>query len=138
MHSADFDLLRRVAAGEITAVKLPAELDAHINYLISRGWIVRTMPGRYSLTDSGKAAMHLYVQESERQREQDAQRNREQRVQEAQAKDDKRKAAKHDYRIAAFEVILVYILGLLTPEKYLDEVIAFFKELIGQFLGLFH
>lgn len=78
MHSADFDLLRRVAAGEITAVKLPAELDAHINYLISRGWIVRTMPGRYFLTDSGKAAMweHSHLSSEQQQPQYKPQHNK--------------------------------------------------------------
>lgn len=138
MRSAELDLLKLLCTDPPPFSSLSEDQQILLRYFAILGYVRFSSETEYSVLPEAKKALLVGDYLSEQHRHQEAQRNRDQRVQEAQAQDDKRKAAKHDYRIAAFEVILVYILGLLTPEKYLDEVIAFFKELIGQFLGLFH
>lgn len=73
MYQSDYDLLRRIAAGKITSVKLPDNLDSHINYLIANGWIVRMMPGHYYLTDAGRAAVYAFSRRSAQDQQTDQQ-----------------------------------------------------------------
>lgn len=109
INSKDYKLLRRIAKGEIKSIKLPNDLAAHIDRLITSGLAIRVMPGHYYLTDAGRAAVYSFEHSAEGQDKRNAKSEKNRKADIGNLNQQQRKSLRNKVLIAAVGSAVAFI-----------------------------
>lgn len=137
MSEHEIDLLKRICSGEVMDYRTLSPMDLErLNSFKSQNLVEIYNAGFFDVKTAAHDLLSELEQAANKMAQQKADDDRRRERDRAHAAKENRKNRHHDYFVTAFELLIAYIIGVVSEAEF--DVAAFIINFFEEVLAFFH